>query len=101
MKKIAIIAGTRPEVIKLSPIIEAIKSENGLEPIVISSGQQGELLNQTLREFGIVPKFKAELTPKDGIRALSSERTLFINLATCFSRTSFGFESYSLIIFLS
>ena len=61
MKKIAIIAGTRPEVIKLSPIIEAIKSENGLEPIVISSGQQGELLNQTLREFGIVPKFKAEL----------------------------------------
>jgi UDP-N-acetylglucosamine 2-epimerase (non-hydrolysing) len=61
MKKIAIIVGTRPEVIKLSPIIEAIKSENGLEPIVISSGQQGELLNQTMHEFGIVPKFKAEL----------------------------------------
>lgn len=53
MKKIAIFIGTRPEAIKMMPIIEAMKSVDTLCPVVISTGQHGKLLQQVLELFDI------------------------------------------------
>jgi len=59
--KIAIVVGTRPEVIKLAPVIKAIRKEDGLEPCVISTGQQVELLKKALDEFEIKPDIEIDL----------------------------------------
>ena len=61
MHKIAIVVGTRPEVIKLAPVIKAIRKEDGLEPYVISTGQQVGLLRKALDEFEIKPDIEIDL----------------------------------------
>ena len=53
MKKIAIFIGTRPEAIKMIPIIKAMKSTTTLHPVVISTGQHQKLLQQVLELFDI------------------------------------------------
>lgn len=63
MYRVAIVVGTRPEVIKLAPVISAISLENDLESVVISTGQQGELLKRTLKEFNIEPDYEFEIGP--------------------------------------
>ena len=48
--------GTRPEVIKLAPVIHALEETPGVESIVVSSGQHRELVDQMLGLFGIEPQ---------------------------------------------
>lgn len=52
---IAIIAGTRPEVIKMAPIYFALKASKRLQPIMVSTGQHRQMLDQAFRVFGITP----------------------------------------------
>jgi UDP-N-acetylglucosamine 2-epimerase (non-hydrolysing) len=59
--KIAIVVGTRPEVIKLAPVIKAIREEDRLKPYVISTGQQVGLLRKALDEFEIKPDIEIDL----------------------------------------
>jgi UDP-N-acetylglucosamine 2-epimerase (non-hydrolysing) len=54
MKVIAAI-GTRPEAIKMAPVIAALKAEPGLETIVCASGQHRDMLQSVLDLFGIAP----------------------------------------------
>ena len=53
MKKIAIFMGTRPEGIKMAPVVKAIDAAEGLEPIVVSTGQHREMLQQVVNLFEI------------------------------------------------
>ena len=53
MKKVAIFMGTRPEGIKMAPVVKAIDAAEGLEPIVISTGQHKEMLQQVVDLFEI------------------------------------------------
>ena len=46
MKKVAIFMGTRPEGIKMAPVVKEIEAVDGLEPIVVSTGQHKEMLQQ-------------------------------------------------------
>jgi UDP-N-acetylglucosamine 2-epimerase (non-hydrolysing) len=55
MKKISIIFGTRPEAIKLAPVILAIQNKPNLEPHICVTGQHRELLEQVLNVFNIKP----------------------------------------------
>lgn len=50
---IGVILGTRPEAIKLAPLILALRSEDNLQCSVCSTGQHREMLDQTLAVFGI------------------------------------------------
>lgn len=52
---IAVIAGTRPEVIKLAPIHSRIAAQAGLASHWISTAQQTQLNSQMLEAFGVVP----------------------------------------------
>ena len=53
MKKVAIFMGTRPEGIKMAPVVKAIDATDGLEPIVVSTGQHKEMLQQVVDLFEI------------------------------------------------
>lgn len=52
---VSVIFGTRPEAIKLAPVIEALKKRAGLTTHVCVTGQHREMLDQVLNVFHIVP----------------------------------------------
>lgn len=54
-KKIFVVLGTRPEAIKLAPLILAIRDSNWAVPIVCNTSQHREMSAQVLELFGIVP----------------------------------------------
>src|SRR5690625_1144122 len=47
--------GTRPEAIKVAPVIKALESSSHFESIAVSTGQHREMLDQVNDLFGIVP----------------------------------------------
>lgn len=53
--RIMTIYGTRPEAIKVAPVIKAIEAAEGFESIVVVTGQHREMLDQVNTMFGIVP----------------------------------------------
>ena len=55
MKKVMVVFGTRPEAIKMCPLVKELKSRVELETIVCVSGQHREMLDQVLKAFEIVP----------------------------------------------
>ena len=55
MKKIAVIFGTRPEAIKLCPVVLALKADPAFECRVCVTRQHREMLQQVLDVFGVVP----------------------------------------------
>jgi UDP-N-acetylglucosamine 2-epimerase (non-hydrolysing) len=62
MKKIvAIVAGTRPEVIKMAPVWFALRESRELQPLLISTGQHREMLTQAFAVFGIKPDIELGL----------------------------------------
>ncbi|OKO82433.1 UDP-N-acetylglucosamine 2-epimerase (non-hydrolyzing) [Bradyrhizobium sp. AS23.2] len=50
-----IVIGTRPEVIKLAPLIRRLRGTGWANVKIATSGQQSDLLDQTLTEFGLTP----------------------------------------------
>ena len=61
MKKIVFVLGTRPEAIKLYPLIEEFKKNAEFNTIVVSTGQQKELLESTLTSLGMNPDHSLNL----------------------------------------
>jgi UDP-N-acetylglucosamine 2-epimerase (non-hydrolysing) len=55
MKKILCLVGTRPECIKMAPVIKALKGVPWAETMVLSTGQHRELAKQALEIFGLAP----------------------------------------------
>lgn len=64
--RVVSIIGTRPEAIKMAPVIKAIekRSAEGIESIVISTGQHQQLMQPILDFFGIKPNFNLGLLQK-------------------------------------
>lgn len=54
-KKVMVIYGTRPEAVKVAPLIQALQISDVLEPIIVSTGQHRELMDQVNDWFGIKP----------------------------------------------
>lgn len=52
-KRVALIMGTRPEVIKLAPVHLAMQAHAGFDPVILSSGQHREMLRQALDVFSL------------------------------------------------
>ena len=55
MKKISVIFGTRPEAIKLCPVVLALQNNPGFDCKVCVTGQHKEMLYQVLDVFGVTP----------------------------------------------
>ena len=57
VKKILIAFGTRPEAIKMCPLVLELKNRALLETIVCVTGQHREMLDQVLESFGVEPEY--------------------------------------------
>lgn len=64
MKKVLVIMGTRPEAIKLAPVVIELEKSGKYEKIVCSTGQHKEMLNSALENFGIKPDFELQVMVK-------------------------------------
>lgn len=54
-KRIVLAFGTRPEATKMAPVYRAIERITGLTPLILSTGQQREMLDGALQVFDLVP----------------------------------------------
>jgi UDP-N-acetylglucosamine 2-epimerase (non-hydrolysing) len=57
LKKIIVVFGTRPEAIKMCPVVKELKSRSVFETVVCVTGQHREMLDQVLRCFEVVPEY--------------------------------------------
>jgi UDP-N-acetylglucosamine 2-epimerase (non-hydrolysing) len=60
----ACVLGTRPEVIKMAPLIRRLRQTDWAVPFVIATGQQDDLLEQALRDFDLLPDHAIPYDPK-------------------------------------
>lgn len=61
MKKIMVVFGTRPEAIKMCPLVNELRSRNNVETIVTVTGQHREMLDQVLEVFDIEPNYNLSI----------------------------------------
>lgn len=86
-RKICIVVGTRPEAIKMAPIYRQARMTEGLEPILVSTGQHKEMLLQSLAAFDLSPDYDLGL--------MRSRQTLPDLTARAISALSEFFEQHA------
>lgn len=57
MKKVMLVFGTRPEAIKMCPLVNELKTRKNLETIVCVTGQHRQMLDQVLEVFNVKPDY--------------------------------------------
>ena len=73
MKKIMLVFGTRPEAIKMCPLVKELKSRENLDVVVCVTGQHRQMLDQVLKTFDVVPDYDLSI--------MKEKQTLF-NITT-------------------
>jgi len=58
---VLLVVGTRPEAIKLAPVVESLNGSASLRPVLLATSQHRELLRQALAPFGLVPDVDLEV----------------------------------------
>ncbi len=69
MRKILVVFGTRPEAIKMCPLVIELQSRSNIETVVCVTGQHKEMLQQVLDAFSITPHYDLSI--------MKSNQTLF------------------------
>ena len=57
MKKVMLVFGTRPEAIKMCPLVLELKKRKNIECLVCVTGQHRQMLDQVLDAFGVTPDY--------------------------------------------
>ena len=57
MKKVMLVFGTRPEAIKMCPLVNELKIRNNIQTVVCVTGQHRQMLDQVLDAFHVVPDY--------------------------------------------
>ena len=57
MKKIMLVFGTRPEAIKMCPLVNELKTRDNVETVVCVTGQHRQMLDMVLETFKVVPDY--------------------------------------------
>ena len=57
MKKIMLVFGTRPEAIKMCPLVNELKSRDNVQTVVCVTGQHRQMLDQVLEAFHVTPDY--------------------------------------------
>ncbi len=72
-ERIVVFMGTRPEGIKLAPVIAALRASHEFETVVVSTGQHREMLAQVIRVFDIAVDHDLEvMQPNQSLASLTS-----------------------------
>ena len=61
-EKIMLVFGTRPEAIKMCPLVNELKARNNMETIVCVTGQYRQMLDQVLEAFHVMPDYDLSIT---------------------------------------
>ncbi len=61
MKKVMLVFGTRPEAIKMCPLVKELKSREGVQTLVCVTGQHRQMLDMVLGAFGVVPEYDLDI----------------------------------------
>ena len=61
MKKVMLVFGTRPEAIKMCPLVKELKTRKNIETVVCVTGQHREMLQQVLDCFEVVPDYNLDI----------------------------------------
>lgn len=61
MKKVMLVFGTRPEAIKMCPLVKELKTRKDLQTLVCVTGQHREMLHQVLNVFDVVPDYDLDI----------------------------------------
>jgi len=69
MKKVMLVFGTRPEAIKMCPLVNELKKRKTIETIVCVTGQHRQMLDQVLEAFNIEPDYDLSI--------MKAQQTLF------------------------
>jgi UDP-N-acetylglucosamine 2-epimerase (non-hydrolysing) len=83
--KIFSIVGTRPEVIKMAPVIRALGEDGRFESLIVTTAQHRQMLDQVLSVFGIEPDVDLGLMQHDQSLAGFASRSL-LALSDLFDR---------------
>lgn len=57
MKTVMLVFGTRPEAIKMCPLVNELKTRKGIKTVVCVTGQHRQMLDQVLDVFNVVPDY--------------------------------------------
>lgn len=57
MKKIMLVFGTRPEAIKMCPLVNELKKRKKIKTVVCVTGQHRQMLDQVLKTFNVIPDY--------------------------------------------
>ncbi|WP_175850330.1 non-hydrolyzing UDP-N-acetylglucosamine 2-epimerase [Burkholderia cepacia] len=73
VNRVAVVVGTRPEAIKMAPLVHALRHSSHLEPVVIATAQHREMLDQVLEIFDIKSDYDLDLMrPNQSLASLTS-----------------------------
>jgi UDP-N-acetylglucosamine 2-epimerase (non-hydrolysing) len=76
MKRVLVAIGTRPEAIKMAPVIAALEASSMVAPVVVSTGQHREMLRQVVELFGFGVDVEFDLMQPDQTLAGLTARLL-------------------------
>lgn len=69
MKKVMLIFGTRPEAIKMCPLVKELRTRKAIQTLVCVTGQHREMLDQVLEAFHVTPDYDLSI--------MKNKQTLF------------------------
>jgi UDP-N-acetylglucosamine 2-epimerase (non-hydrolysing) len=69
MKKVMVVFGTRPEAIKMCPLVNELKIRKKINTVVCVTGQHREMLDQVLTAFDVIPDYDLSI--------MKAKQTLF------------------------
>jgi UDP-N-acetylglucosamine 2-epimerase (non-hydrolysing) len=77
--KVFTVVGTRPDTIKLAPVLYELQSRSDIISILCSSGQHKEMLEQALSIFGLLPDINLDvMIPGQSLESLTSRMLTMI-----------------------
>ncbi len=79
MKKILLVFGTRPEAIKMCPLVNELKSRENIETIVCVTGQHRQMLDMVLKTFNVVPDYDLSIM-KEGQTLFDITKNILENI---------------------
>lgn len=85
MKTVMLVFGTRPEAIKMCPLVKELKSRSDLNTVVCVTGQHRQMLDQVLEAFQVVPDYDLSI--------MKDKQTLFDITINILSRIKEVLES--------
>ena len=61
MKKVMLVFGTRPEAIKMCPLVNELKKRKGIQTVVCVTAQHRQMLDQVLKTFQVTPDYDLDI----------------------------------------